>query len=167
MSHALPAGRRPVMAPPIVRDVLRQPGRPLDARVVGRFGGSDSLQQRAPVRVGVGPLQVSAPESSSEAEAERLAEPIAEGRGLPAHLSFDFSKIRIHTDERAAKSARAVGARAYTVGSDIVFAEGQYQPFDAPGRHLLAHELVHAARAAADSSSLLHRYEAREHQDCG
>jgi Domain of unknown function (DUF4157) len=40
---------------------------------------------------------------------------------------FDFSRVRIHTDARAAESARAVNALAYTVGNDIVFATGQGQ----------------------------------------
>ena len=55
----------------------------------------------------------------------------------------DFSRVRVHTDRKAAESARAVGAAAYTVGSDIAFAESHYQPRSAAGRHLIAHELAH------------------------
>jgi len=55
----------------------------------------------------------------------------------------DFSRVRVHTSRQAADSARAMGARAYTVGSDIVFASGQYQPGIPAGDHLLAHELTH------------------------
>lgn len=55
----------------------------------------------------------------------------------------DFSGVRLHTDERAAQSARALRASAYTVGQDIVFGPGQFAPATDAGRHLLAHELTH------------------------
>ncbi len=61
-------------------------------------------------------------------------------------FGFDFSRVRIHADSRAAESARTVNALAYTVGNDIVFAAGQYAPRAAPGQRLLAHELVHVAQ---------------------
>src|SRR5207253_3110023 len=55
----------------------------------------------------------------------------------------DFSAVRIHTDERASASARAVHAKAYTVGSHIVFAAGHHAPGTRAGDRLLAHELAH------------------------
>ena len=58
----------------------------------------------------------------------------------------DFSHVRVHRDTRAAESAEAVDALAYTVGSDIVFAQGQHAPDSAAGRALLAHELSHVAQ---------------------
>jgi hypothetical protein len=58
-------------------------------------------------------------------------------------FAHDFSRVRVHTDARAAESARAVNARAYTVGSSIVFDSRQYLPHTAAGRGLLAHELTH------------------------
>ena len=61
-------------------------------------------------------------------------------------FGFDFSRVRIHADSRAAESARTVNALAYTVGNDIVFAAGQYAPRAAPGQRLLAHELAHVAQ---------------------
>src|SRR5438067_352922 len=85
-------------APPIVHEVLRSPGRPLD--------------------------------SSTQA----FMEP---------RFGHDFSQVRLHTDDRAAKSALAVNALAYTVGRDVVFAAGRYRPGTAEGRRLLAHELTH------------------------
>jgi hypothetical protein len=60
-----------------------------------------------------------------------------------ARLGHDFSRVRIHHDADADRSARAVGAHAFTVGNDLVFARGQYQPRSAAGRKLLAHELTH------------------------
>jgi Domain of unknown function (DUF4157) len=58
----------------------------------------------------------------------------------------DFSAVRVHTDHRAAQSARALGARAYTLGSDIVFHPGQHAPRTREGRQLLAHELAHVVQ---------------------
>ncbi len=62
---------------------------------------------------------------------------------MEPHFGHAFSRVRVHTDTRAAASAQAVGALAYAVGQDVVFAEGRYQPSDREGRRLLAHELAH------------------------
>jgi Domain of unknown function (DUF4157) len=56
----------------------------------------------------------------------------------------DFSQVRVHTDEMAEASARAVGAVAYTVGQDVVFRRGRYAPGTCSGRKLLGHELTHS-----------------------
>ena len=64
----------------------------------------------------------------------------------------DFSQVRLHTDERAAESARSINALAYTVGSDIVFNSGQYQPQTSAGKGLLAHELVHVVQQGKEQS---------------
>jgi len=55
----------------------------------------------------------------------------------------DFSSVRVHDDSRAARSAAAVNALAYTVGHDVVFAPGWDKGATAAGRRLLAHELAH------------------------
>jgi hypothetical protein len=58
-------------------------------------------------------------------------------------LGSDLSQVRVHADARAAESAHVIKARAYTLGSDIVFGLNQYQPETAQGQRLLAHELAH------------------------
>jgi hypothetical protein len=58
----------------------------------------------------------------------------------------DFSGVRIHTGAWAEGAARSVGALAYTLGSDIVFGAGRYQPHSADGQHLVAHELAHVVQ---------------------
>ena len=65
---------------------------------------------------------------------------------MESSLGHDFSQVRIHVDQKAAESARAVNALAYTVGSDVVFRESQYSPHTAEGRRLLAHELTHVVQ---------------------
>ena len=94
-------------APPIVHDVLRSPGQPLD------------------------------PVTRSFAE---------------SRLGHDLSRVRVHTDSRAAESARVVSALAYTVGEDLVFQTGQYAPNTALGRKLILHELGHVLQQTSASA---------------
>jgi hypothetical protein len=61
-------------------------------------------------------------------------------------FSCDLSEVRVHADERAARSAAAADAQAFTVGGDVVFAAGRYAPHTAEGRRLLAHELAHVVQ---------------------
>jgi Domain of unknown function (DUF4157) len=76
---------------------------------------------------------------------------------MESRFGHDFGHVRIHTDGQAAESARAVNAHAYTVGQDIVFDHGKYDPHSESGQHLLAHELAHTIqqqglrRSAVDS----------------
>jgi hypothetical protein len=65
----------------------------------------------------------------------------------------DFSRVRVHTDPRAAKSARALGAQAYTLGHDVVFDQGQYAPETKEGQRLLAHELAHVVQQSSGGIS--------------
>ena len=101
-------GAAPTTAPPIVHDVLRSPGRPLDAAT------------------------------------RSFMEP---------RFGHDFGKVRVHADERAAESARAVNALAYTVGPDIVFGAGRYTPGSRGGQELLAHELAHVVQQSGHAQA--------------
>jgi hypothetical protein len=58
----------------------------------------------------------------------------------------DFSQVRVHTGAQVAESARAVNARAFTTGRDVVFGAGQYAPGTGEGRKLMAHELTHVVQ---------------------
>lgn len=97
------------LAPPIVHEVLRSTGRPLD--------------------------------------------PAARTR-LEPRFGHNFGGVRVHNDARAAESAQAVGALAYTVGRDIVFGAGQYAPGTAAGQRLLAHELAHVVQQRSAGPSV-------------
>lgn len=77
---------------------------------------------------------------------------------MEARFGHDFSRVRIHADAHAAAAAKSVGALAYTVGSHVVFAGGQYQPLSQSGRRLLAHELTHVVQqGGAPSAAALQR----------
>ena len=65
----------------------------------------------------------------------------------------DLGEVRIHDDRRAAKSARSVGALAYTAGRHIVFGEGAYRTGTDAGRRLLAHELSHTVQQSRTPAS--------------
>lgn len=65
---------------------------------------------------------------------------------MESRFGHDFSRVRIHNDAQAEKSAGAIDALAYTVGEHIAFAPGRYQPETAVGRQLIAHELSHVVQ---------------------
>jgi outer membrane protein OmpA-like peptidoglycan-associated protein len=65
---------------------------------------------------------------------------------MEQRFGYDFSGVRVHTGAAAAGSARDVRAIAYTVGHDIVFAEGRFAAGTSEGRRLLAHELAHVVQ---------------------
>ena len=69
----------------------------------------------------------------------------------------DFSAVRVHDGGAAASAASSINARAYTVGSDIVFGAGQYEPDSASGKRLLAHELTHVAQQGGAPDGAVHR----------
>jgi uncharacterized protein DUF4157 len=62
---------------------------------------------------------------------------------MERQFSHDFSSVRVHHDARAAASAEAVHASAYTVGTHVVFGAGNYAPSTPSGQALIAHELAH------------------------
>jgi len=75
-------------------------------------------------------------------------------RNMEARFGHNFARVRVHTGSEADASAQALHAHAYTVGSDIVFRQGQYAPHTSRGRRLLAHELAHVVQqSGADSSA--------------
>lgn len=65
---------------------------------------------------------------------------------MESRFGHDFSQVRVHTDARAAESARAVSANAYTSGQNLVFGARMYEPGTERGRRLLAHELTHVVQ---------------------
>lgn len=74
---------------------------------------------------------------------------------MEPRFGHDFSHVRVHTDAKAAESARAVNALAYTVGRNVVFGTGQYAPETGMGQGLLAHELTHVIQQSAGSGEQL------------
>ncbi len=65
---------------------------------------------------------------------------------MEPRFGHDFSSVRVHTGVRAAQSAEAMNARAFTTGRDLVFGRGEYAPRTREGQRLLAHELAHVVQ---------------------
>jgi hypothetical protein len=94
------------------------------------------------------------------------------GRGQPLseplksfftpRFGYDFSQVRLHTGNHAAETARAVNAKAFTTGSDIVFGSGAYSTDTHEGKRLLAHELSHVIQQNYSGSSNI----IRRNPDC-
>jgi len=104
-------------APPIVHEVLRSPGQPLD---------------------------------------------VATRAFMEPRFGRDFGDVRVHTGPAAAESARSVNAGAYTVGRNIVFGKGYFEPETHEGQHLIAHELAHVSQQASGPHILARQTEQYE-----
>ncbi len=156
----------PAAVPPIVHEVLRSPGRPLDAAtrsfMESRFS-HDFSRVRPHAAMQSASLTIGPANDSYEQEADRAADqiiqrtPVLSAKGSEPSSTPDFRKVRVHTGTKAAESARAVGAHAYTVGQNIVFGLGQYAPETGPGQRLLAHELVHTIQQSDGQIARLQR----------
>ncbi len=72
-------------------------------------------------------------------------------------FGYSFDQVRIHTSGKAAESAEAIGAMAYTSGREIVFGKGKYSPQTSEGKQLLAHELTHAIQQGSSSVAAVQR----------
>src|SRR6185436_6786575 len=68
---------------------------------------------------------------------------------LEESMGADFSNVRVHTGPQAEALNQSLSARAFTTGSDVFFARGEYQPGSSTGRELLAHELTHVVQQGA------------------
>lgn len=122
-------------------NVLRLKGSEQDALVTSA-DESVSIQRREG--------DLASPQGLS-APVERQITSLSGGQPLPPSVrdffeprfGYDFSHVRVHTDESAAQSAQSISALAYTTGHRIVFNRGQFAPHSEPGKRLLAHELTH------------------------
>ena len=88
---------------------------------------------------------------ASRGRGNPLAPPVA--RHLESSFGQQLNDVRVHTDEHAAALARAVDARAFTVGSDIFFASGAYDTRSRSGNELIAHEVTHVIQQRGASVS--------------
>jgi hypothetical protein len=100
-----------------------------------------------PQTVGDGPVRPTVSQESQQA-ARAEGEPLEPAVRAEAEerLGHDFGRVRVHANKRARTSARALGAAAYTRGSDVVFASGRYEPSRPEGLRLLFHELAHVVQ---------------------
>jgi hypothetical protein len=93
------------------------------------------------------PVRVRDSGSSSKGRGEPLPDSVRSY--FEPRFGHDFSHVRVHVGSAAFQSATAMGAAAYTTGTDIVFGLGRYDPHSTAGRSLLAHELAHVVQQGA------------------
>lgn len=74
-----------------------------------------------------------------------------------SRMGYDFSNVKVHTDQEAAQSAKEVNAKAYTTGAHIVFNEGQFNTESTDGKKLMAHELVHIVQQNENRNGVISR----------
>jgi hypothetical protein len=98
-----------------------------------------------------GPSDGALSEAVHESSSQRLPDGLREQ--LEGALGQSLGDVRVHTGPVAARAARAIGARAFTAGRDIHFADGAYDPSSSSGRKLIAHEAAHAAGAGSSAVS--------------
>lgn len=86
------------------------------------------------------------------------------GKGVPlsndvreemeSGIGADFSDVRIHNNDQSHQLSDAIQAKAFTHGNDIYFNQGQYDPGNQAGKHLLAHELTHTVQQGASGQMI-------------
>lgn len=148
-------------------DVAQRPAAPEKAspsteaaapsRPVGMHDAASLLHlQRTVGNAGVVQMLAGEREAPMEDEPSPVHDVVGKGGGAPldegtrstmeSSFGQDFGDVRVHTDEQASKSAAAVGANAYTVGSDIVFRGGHFDSSSPTGQRTIAHELSHVVQ---------------------
>jgi hypothetical protein len=171
-----------MFAPPVAKPKQSAPQSSAAARVPaqaspsGRASGAGWDFSAIPVQAKLAaPVQDDPLERAADAAADKvLAMPqpspmrasarSSGGRGdaLPApareffepRFGHDFGNVRVHHGLDAARSAETLGARAYTLGRNIVFGAGQYAQGSREGQHLLAHELAHVVQQSRGPKTL-------------
>ncbi len=71
-------------------------------------------------------------------------------RNIMEHgFNHDFSHVKLHTDNSAAELSENIHAKAFTLGNDIYFNRGQFNPHSSDGQKLVAHELAHVVQRSS------------------
>jgi hypothetical protein len=124
--------------------------------VPGRISASSRLDRPTATPLASGLIQRKADGDSVRDDADHAIARAGAGSGDPlpgdlrerfeGSLGTDLSSVRIHTGDASRDAAASVAARAYTIGDDIHFAAGEYDPTSTPGQHLIAHEVAHTVQ---------------------
>ncbi len=119
------------MPPEVLKRLGRRAPNHSLRRLVGEQGGTLPAQEEDTIQREVGRGQPLAAATRAQ---------------MGSALGKDLTNVRIHTDPTADTLAGEMGARAFTVGSDIFFASGEYQPATNGGQRIIAHELAHVTQ---------------------
>lgn len=174
LSISTPGDESEQEADRFAEQVMRQPKPQLQRTCTEGESGSkcqdekpeDKDEQLQPKRVGSNASSNTPVPGSVNAVLASPGQPLdsAARAFMEPRFGHDFSRVRVHTDAMAAQSARDVNALAYTVGQNLVFDRGQYEPGTEAGKRLLAHELTHVIQQG--SSLALQRYTVPSNLPC-
>jgi hypothetical protein len=137
--HAPEPVAEPAQAPPSpAENVAASVGNSAFGRLIGRMPG-DAIMPGGVVHPDVASTIATANGSGHTLD-------VGTRERMSPHIGDSLSDVRVHTDSTADSLARSVSARAFTTGTDVYFAAGEYQPGTKSGDSLLAHELTHVAQ---------------------
>ena len=161
--------------------VMRMPNKPDTSKMSDTFSGSSFLQrkcaaceeeekaQRKPLSASITPF-IQTKTNGEGTTSASLSSKINSSRGngssmdngtktfMESRFGSDFSSVKIHTGSESVMMNRELSAKAFTVGNDIYFNEGQYNPQSDSGKHLLAHELTHTIQQNGGLQKKIQRY---------
>ncbi len=106
------------------------------------------LLQRSPLNENTAPFELDEETASHIDQARSGGQPLdtAARTSLEPELGYDLSSVKVHNSPDDSRLSQSVGAKAFTLGQDIFFKEGAYNPDSADGKQLLAHELTHVVQ---------------------
>jgi hypothetical protein len=116
-----------------------------DDHVLHRQTADSPSMNAGPVEAYRGPVQVTVATEATIGSRRGRGQPLAQQTRsfFESRFGARLGLVRVHTDTAAAALTRSLRARAFTVGTDLFFGAGEYQPQTSAGKRLLAHELVH------------------------
>jgi hypothetical protein len=130
----------------------------------------DKLQMQSEKEEEEEPIQSkSADSSQTKTASENLHSQIEKTKGTGTQIDeqtrtfmgnrfgTDFSSINVHTGQAAEEMNKQLHAQAFTVGNDIYFNSGKYNPNSQEGRKLLAHELTHTIQQGAGIQPMIQK----------
>jgi hypothetical protein len=142
--------------------VMRMPKSPFIQRKCSHCEEEEKAQ-RKPLVAGI-TTGIQAKAENNSTVSNQVSDAIESSRGagskmdtetnsfMSSRFGSDFSDVNIHTDNKSVQLSNNLSAKAFTVGNDIYFNQGEYQPQSDKGKHLLAHELTHTLQQGKDSS---------------
>jgi hypothetical protein len=148
-----PAGRTEV--PPVDSRVRRRADGVTAAEPTTAVGSRIRRRSGSPAGEFDAPAGVTSHIESSRGSGEPLPPAIAAAMGDA--FGADLGDVRIHADTRAARSAEAIDAKAFTTGNDVFFGHGEYRPDSSAGQQVLAHELAHVVQQGGATVQPLRR----------
>jgi Domain of unknown function (DUF4157) len=157
--------------------VMRMPEQPLVQRKCSHCEEEEKVQMK-PLAASITPF-IQAKGVDGGNASDTVSQQINASRGsgsnmdrptqsfMESRFGADFSDVKIHTGEDAVQMSREMDAQAFTVGNDIYFNSGKYNPSSNSGKHLLAHELTHTIQQAGSQATIINRFAESEHKRIG